>query len=506
MSSKILLSTSLIAILVSSNCNAFSAETINAANDPAAPPLPPQTPVKALPVVGASPLTARVNLDITTIKHKEKLPRNLPPIMIDASRTDPLNLETVLKLAADRNLAYLQSRWLGRSALYGFVGSAMAMNAFNYGETGANIGLFTDPPQGQLFGSNLPIERQRYYQYGATLSTGGTTFLNMMTSLFRSRVLAASVRTSLQDTLSDATTNYFTLCRDISLLHVADIVVENARGIYVLNEGLVESGMGTRLQLLQAKTQLALDRQELVSQQIQARVSAINMAVSLNLPLSYYILPAARPLEKTTLVDPRLPLETLVGLALRQRPEITKQRNQVRQDIAQAGQALTPLIPTASYVVQAGEFFPANQSGNTSGIQRQMQINWQLNNLGAPVIPNFASGLATARADQYALRNIELQVRSQVRETYDKCMGYQTNIEIAKEAAAEAQEQLQLAEERLKAGIGINIDVIQAQSALTVALRNYVNSIYSYNLEQARLRRAIGGFTLKAVRDKLRYE
>ncbi|MBX9689892.1 MAG: TolC family protein [Candidatus Obscuribacterales bacterium] len=464
------------------------------------------TDAKELPEVGSAPLTARVNLDIRDVKQQERFRVALPPILIDAKKTEPLTLESVLNLAAHRNLSYLQTRWLGRSANLAFLGSVGAMNAFNYGEAGSNLGLFTDAAAGQPFGTNSPIERQRYYTYGATLSTGGTTFISMMNNFFKSRVLAANVRTSLQDTLFEASNNYFTLCRDISLLHVNDIVVENSKGIRDLNQGLLDSGMGTRLQLLQAQTQLAQDRQQLVLQQAQARIAAIKLAVTLNLPLSCYILPQTRPLAKTILVDPKLNVETLVQLALQQRPEITRLRNQVKLDISQATQALTPLIPTASYTVTSGEFFPANNQSNLIGVQRNMQINWNLNNLGAPILPNLASGLATARSDQYALRNVELQVRSEVRQSYDNCLAYETNIGIAKEAAAQAQEQLKLAEERLKAGIGINIDVIQAQTALTAALRNYVNAVYSYNIEQAKLRRAIGGFNVKALSSKIRYE
>ncbi len=465
---------------------------------------------KDLPTIGLTPLTARVNLDVSNIKQREKFRVPLPPIFIDAKTQERLNLERVLNLAATRNLAYMQSRWLGKSATYAFIGSVAAMNGFNYGEAGTNYGLFQDPVPGSanpLVGTNFPIQRERYYTYGVTLSTGGTTFVNMMTNFFRSRVFAAAVKTSLQDTLFEASNNYFTLCRDISLLHVSDIVVENSRGIMELNRGLLESGMGTKLQLLQAQTQLAQDRQQLVLSQVQARVSAINLAVTLNLPLSCYILPKCRPLEKTTLVDPKLPVDMLVYMALQQRPEIAKLKNQVRLDVAQSGQALTPLIPTASYVVTSGSFFPGNNTPNELiGIQRNLQISWQLNNLGTPIIPNFAAGLATARSDQYALKNVELQVRSDVRRSYDNCLAYEANISIAKEAATQAQEQLKLAEDRLKSGIGINIDVIQAQSALTIALRNYVNAIYSYNIEQAKLRRAIGGFSSAALSRRLRYD
>ncbi len=411
-----------------------------------------------------------------------------------------------MSVAVDRNLNYLQNRWLGRSAFLSFVGSAAAMQPYGYGYSLQNVYLTQYGTAAAPWTVRQPTDYLRYNVYGPTISTGGTTLLNMVTNYFKYRVASYTVKTSLQDTMFEACNNYFTLCRDLSLLHVNDIVVENSKEIVNLNQGLFDCGMGTKLQLLQSLTQLASDREQLVSQQAQTRVSAIKLAVTLNMPLSDYIVPVSKPLQEATLVDPQVPVERLVFAALQQRPEIARARNQVRTDLAQAGQALTPIIPTASYSSNNGAFFPSNGQGNTRGIQSTLQLTWQLNNLAIPILPNFASGLAQARSDQYALRNVELQVRSDVRQSYDNCLAYKTNIGIAKIAAAQAQEQLQLAEERLKSGIGINIDVIQAQSALTVALRNYVNAIYSYNIEQTKLRRAIGGFTISAVRHKLRYD
>jgi outer membrane protein TolC len=512
-----------------------------------APAVPPSTAGAATPAVAPAttfpPLSARISVALSGLENSESLRTGRSPILIEAVKTDNLSLEQVLRIAARRNLSFLQNRWLGRSADLTFAGNLASMSPFNASLNKQDVFLIqsaalpTGPQilqqqqtlenneqqniQNALNGGPPPvtptsippqpppsprsIDRETYTTYGVTFSNGGTATFNTLSSFFRARAQAAVVRTSLQDTLAAAASNYFALCQQISLLHVADIVVENANGIVRLNQGLCDSGMGTRLQLLQAKTQLAQDRQQLVSQQAQARIAAINLAVTLNLPLRNYLLPEARPLDKTTLVDPGLPVERLVKMALAERPEISQKRNQVAQQVVQAGSSLTPIIPSASYGVQSGTFFPSNDSGTTKGAQRTLQVAWQLNQVTS-VLPNMASGLASARAAQYDLSNTELQVRAQVRQAYINSLAFEKNIEIAKEAALEAQEQLRIAEDRLKAGIGINIDVIQAQSTLTIALQNYVRAIYNYNAQQVALRRAIGGFTLKSVRSRLRFD
>lgn len=470
-----------------------------------------------------APLAARITLTLQDIPDQEPLKQFGSPLILDALRQKELALDQVLKIAVRRNLPYLQQRWLGRSANLQVLGGLAALNGFNLSENAQNVRVLTPPPSlpeqtAQLVASyrnNTPppaqqstiqIERLRYRTYGVTIANGGQTLTALLVNYFQSRVQSATVRTSLQTALFNAANNYFALCKEIALLHVADISVENSRKILSLNEALWQTGMGTKLQLLQAKTQLAQDRQSLVSQQVQTRASAINLGVTLNLPLSDYIMPMAAPLDKTTLVDPKLSVDQLVALAMKQRPEIPERKNTVRQQLAQSLQTLTPLVPTASYQVQEGKFFPSDGAGTTDGTQRTLQFAWQLNALGVPVGANFAAGLSSSRAAQMALYNQELQIRAQVRQAYLNSAAAERNIEIARQAEAQSEEQLSLAEERLRAGIGINIDVIQAQSNLTRALQNYVNAVYNYNTQQAQLRQAIGGFTVRSINTRLRYD
>jgi outer membrane protein TolC len=166
----------------------------------------------------------------------------------------------------------------------------------------------------------------------------------------------------------------------------------------------------------------------------------------------------------------------------------------------QAFEQLTPIIPLASYNTQTGPLAP-----NSSSVSHSLAFTWQMSSLGIPVLPNFAAQMSTARADEYLLHNTELSIRSDVRTAYDTSLGLEKSIEIDREAVSAAQEQLMLSEVRLQAGVGTNIDVLDAQSTLSSILQNYVTAIYQYNLEQCSLRRAIGGFSLRSVVGKLRY-
>jgi outer membrane protein TolC len=450
------------------------------------------------------PLASRITVNISGVMQPEQLPvRDISPILIDSNKERTISIEQVLGLAALRNLPYRASSAQNWAALYGFASGIAGMNPVNeqLNATDLRTILFSNESLGQLR-NQVTNQRVRFGTYGLTISNGGTSLLTMVNSLFNWRALNAVAQTALQDALAGGANAYYTLCQQISLLHVADIVVENSRRIAEINTALYESGLGTKLQVLQAETQLAQDRQALVQAQVRARVSAINLAVVLNLPLVTYLLPDTRPLDKVVLVNPALSVAQLEKYALDHRPEIVQQRNIVRQQLTQAGLALTPMVPTAQYSQQKGKFLPFLRSAQ----QQTLSVQWTLPNSNSSVIPNFASGLASARAAQYNLQNTELQVRAQVRQAFDTSLGFLKNIEIARIAASKAQEQLSLAEDRLRVGVGINIDVIQAQSALTIALQNYVNAIYNYNLQQVALRRAIGAFTPSSVKTRLRFD
>ena len=56
----------------------------------------------------------------------------------------------------------------------------------------------------------------------------------------------------------------------------------------------------------------------------------------------------------------------------------------------------------------------------------------------------------------------------------------------------EAEEDFKIAEVRYSSGIGTNLDVLDAQLALTTAQTNYYQALYDYNTDKANLEAAMG--------------
>jgi outer membrane protein TolC len=86
------------------------------------------------------------------------------------------------------------------------------------------------------------------------------------------------------------------------------------------------------------------------------------------------------------------------------------------------------------------------------------------------------------------LDTIQLEVRS----AYLSMNAAEKNIQTTKVAVEQAQEDYKIAQVRYSAGVGTNIDVIDAQVALTTAQTNYIQTLYDYNTSKATLDKAMG--------------
>ena len=111
----------------------------------------------------------------------------------------------------------------------------------------------------------------------------------------------------------------------------------------------------------------------------------------------------------------------------------------------------------------------------------------------------FEGGAAQARARQRELdveiaeRNFEEArntIRLGVESAYFNLQSNQTNIDTARLAVTQAQEALDLAILRFDAGVGTQLDILNAQSELTDAEVNLVQAIIGYNRSLAELKRA----------------
>jgi outer membrane protein TolC len=82
---------------------------------------------------------------------------------------------------------------------------------------------------------------------------------------------------------------------------------------------------------------------------------------------------------------------------------------------------------------------------------------------------------------EYEVRTADLDIRSAAEQ-----------VRVAQSAHDLAQQQLVQAQDRFSAGVTNGLEVTQAQEAVATADENYISSLYSLNVAEASLARAMG--------------
>jgi OMF family outer membrane factor len=273
----------------------------------------------------------------------------LPPIRLEASYTQPVSLKDVLHYAIDNNLDIRiqqeqvnTERWkLGAQA-----GRFLPDTIMNYQ---------SQYLQGsQLLGGTIPITFQtpnvntqagfRYYGF-----RGGAVMFGTLAQLHNFKASKQQLKASVNDTLLEVTRQYYNMIRHQALLQIQTRAVDVSKAQVTLNQQLQRAGTGTKFQVLQAETQLARDEQNLLSQQVELRRTAIKLATSLNLNSSVNLLSLDPEVRKVRLLDPNIDINRLIALAILNRPEL-RQFEELRLAARRQVQvAAAPLYPRFSF-------------------------------------------------------------------------------------------------------------------------------------------------------------
>lgn len=140
-----------------------------------------------------------------------------------------------------------------------------------------------------------------------------------------------------------------------------------------------------------------------------------------------------------------------------------------------------------------------NWGGNGSDWPGDDDENWSVGVTASMNI--FDSGVTWSKihAAQEALvqakesqRQIKDNVELEVRTDYLSMREAEKRITTAQVAVASAEEDYHIAVVRYQAGVGTNIDVMDAQEALTQAKTNYYQALYNYNTSKAALNTSMG--------------
>jgi outer membrane protein len=313
-----------------------------------------------------------------------------------------------------------------------------------------------------------------------------------------------------------AQTIYFNTLRAKHQVDVANATLVNAQRQLTDATNLNNAGVGQRIDVLRAQTQVATADQDLATAENNYGValSSFNDLVGRPLGSPVFLTDAAGVTIAQPVMDfskvgapdakaaPPLPdapqevsainVSSALESANRQRPEILQAQVNVR--VAQTGIKLARagLEPTFS-LSAAGNYYP--DTNFQFPRKRTAQIGATLN------IPLYDGGATRDRVDEArlstenattSLESTRSDVALDVRQSYLNLGTAAQQIGAANAALQAAVAARQLAELRYQGQVGLYLEVTDAQSALVQAENNQVNAVYNYLVARAQFQNAIG--------------
>jgi outer membrane protein TolC len=507
----------------------------------AAAPLPASAPAAAIsspraplppgsaPVVpAADPVKAdTIEIQPPRLQALITITKSLDPYKLDAASTRVISFPDVLRIAVTQNLDIRirqedvsSKKWDLLSSYGAFLPNTNLGYRYQFIHGKVNIPFLT--AGGGANGAakvNTPF----------IITNAGFTYdpfqggKSIYTTLQNRNYLRASrwqQRATLSDTLMECTRRYLNLILAEALLEIRIKAVETSEAQLKLNNDLLLGGKATRLDVLQARTQLSSDRQNLIDQQINRRNAAIELSDLLNLDQGIDLTPSTRIVELHPLISEYSTPAGLLKAAVESRPELKQLRELWLAARKQTGIDRARLMPTIQMLgtiyglgatlsnsskTVTESLNPGTLTPTTPGtpgaipyqqsISRQIaplytigyNITWNFNGMGLTDFSNIQSALAISRERMLELNKRLNSVTNEVRQSYLKSLSAYRKLDETIAKVESSSEELRLAQMRFQYGVGKNIDVLKAQADYTSALIENAQAMITYNISQAQL-------------------
>ena len=285
-----------------------------------------------------------------------------------------------------------------------------------------------------------------------------------------------------------AATNYLSLIMSRNKVSVAEQTVRDYEE-HLKNANLqYEVGIVSKSDVLATNTRLANAKTALVEAKNAASLAEAKFNNHVGLPVSTPIVTADKEL---TYAPYGVSLETAKAYGVAHRGTIVQAAMAVKSAEEKVSSADASDIPVVR----------ANASRGMNGIHwaGNDNKNWAV---GATLSWNVWDGgqskanVAAAKANvekakegyAQAIETVELQVQ----EVYLQLKAAEQKIQSTHAAVEAGQEDFRIKTLRYRSGVGTNVDVLDAETALATARNNYVDALYNYNLSMATLEKAMG--------------
>jgi outer membrane protein TolC len=263
--------------------------------------------------------------------------------------------------------------------------------------------------------------------------------------------------------------------------------VNTAEVLYNLALDQKSAGVVPGIEVLRAQVELQAQQQKLIVAENQFAKDKLALARAIGLPLG----------QEFTLTDgmsytpmPPMSLDESVQRAYKERPDYQSAQARMRAAELERKSAKAERLPTVDFSADYGALgqrpwqnhgtftvtsmvrFPIFQGGRVQGLVLEAD--------------------AALRQRQAELEDLRGRIYYDVRNAFLDLKAAADRMQVAQSAIKLANEQVQESQDRFRAGVTNNVEVVQAQESLATASENYVASLQAHNAAKLALARAIG--------------
>ena len=281
---------------------------------------------------------------------------------------------------------------------------------------------------------------------------------------------------------------YLLVIADMATIDSVRAQVKTAQTLVQNDVDINQHGLIARIDLLRAKVELQTQQQRLIAAENQVQIDKLSLARVIGLPAG----------QEFRLTD-SVPYKTLDGttqeqalqMAISTRPDYLSARSRVRAAELTRQSVAAENYPSLSTDTNYGDIGSPNFGSSHGTLGFAVTLNVPILQ-GSRVRADKLQADAALQQRKAELADLEGQIDNQVRTAFFNLKSSSELVNVAESNIDLSNQTLGQAQDRFRAGVADNLEVVQAQESVATAKQSYINSLFAYNLAKISLAQAIG--------------
>jgi len=333
-------------------------------------------------------------------------------------------------------------------------------------------------------------------QISQTIYSGGKLIAAVRAAGATQQQAISIYQTAVADTLLQVRLAYYDVLLAAQQITVREASVKLLQKELEDQQHRYDAGTVPHFNVLRAEVAVANERPAFIQAKNNYRITKNNLAnlLGYNLPREIW---EDIPLNLTDGLDTApfaVNLPDAIQQALTRRTELTTARKNIelqKLNITSAKSGYQPAVSVFAGYNWMNSSFSTDVGDKLDGWNAGVQMNWSIFD-GALTAGKVTQAKALYSKSRTDLADQSRQIELAVRTTYSDFIQAKETLESQLKVQEQADEALREANARAAAGTGTQLDVLDAETALTQARTTQITAQHDYAAARARLERAIG--------------